>query len=418
MNDFCKSEYLRSLQTKVLDLCKNFFTDIEKISEYNQQKMLLSFIENKVSESHINLSSSGYGYADIGRDTLEKVYARYFGAESALVRHSFFSGTHALTVALFGILRPKDIVLSVTGDVYDTLKSVIGTKSNNIIGGSLKDFLIDYDQISLTREGKIDLENIKSKITKNTKVIYIQRSRGYSLRPAIGCDEISKVAKIVKDIKKDCFILVDNCYGEFTEKVEPTEVGADLAVGSLIKNPGGGIARSGGYIVGKEDLVNMCAQRLTVPGIGKEIGASLNLNREMFLGFFIAPSVVKESLKTSVFASALFSIIGYEVFPKYYEPRSDIVTTIILKNKENIVKFCKTIQKYSPVDSFLSPEPWSMPGYKDEIIMASGSFTNGSSIELSADAPIRPPYAVYLQGSLNFYSSKLSLLKAAEEILK
>ena len=277
---------LNKLEIEALDLCKEKFQKIEEVAQFNQEKMLLSFIENKVSESHINLSSSGYGYSDIGRDTLEKVYARYFGAESALVRHSFLSGTHALTVALFGLLRPNDTVLSVTGEVYDTLKSVIGVGCSNS-SGSLKDFLINYDQLDLTKEGRIDFDNIKNKIHKKTKVVYIQKSRGYSIRPSLSCEDIAKVVKIVKDLKKDCVVLVDNCYGEFTEKVEPTEVGADLAVGSLIKNPGGGISRCGGYIVGKEELVDLCAQRLTVPGMGKEVGASLNLNREMFLGFFL-----------------------------------------------------------------------------------------------------------------------------------
>ena len=418
MSKIYKTEDLKKLEFEALELCEEPFKNIEKIAEFNQTKMLSSFIENKVSESHINLSSSGYGYSDIGRDTLDKVYAHYFKAESALVRHSFTSGTHALTVALFGILRPGDTILSVTGEVYDTLKSVIGTENTNNSSGSLKDFFVNYDQLDLTKEGKIDFENIKNKINKKTKVVYVQKSRGYSIRPSINCEEILKVAKIVKEAKKDCYILVDNCYGEFTEKIEPTQVGADLAVGSLIKNPGGGIARSGGYIVGKKDLVNLCAQRFTSPGIGGEVGASLNLNREMFLGFFMAPLIVKEALKTSVFASALFSLMGYKVSPKHNEPRSDIVTAIILNNKENVIEFCKTIQEHSPVDSFFEPEPWSMPGYSDKVIMASGAFTGGSSIELSADAPLRPPYAVYLQGSLNFYSGKYTILKAAERLLK
>ena len=418
MSKIYKTEDLKKLEFEALELCEEPFKNIEKIAEFNQTKMLSSFIENKVSESHINLSSSGYGYSDIGRDTLDKVYAHYFKAESALVRHSFTSGTHALTVALFGILRPGDTILSITGEVYDTLKSVIGTENTSNSSGSLKDFFINYDQLDLTKEGKIDFENIKNKINKKTKVVYVQKSRGYSIRPSINCEEIVKVAKIVKEAKKDCYILVDNCYGEFTEKIEPTQVGADLTVGSLIKNPGGGIARSGGYIVGKKNLVSLCAQRFTSPGIGGEVGASLNLNREMFLGFFMAPLIVKEALKTSVFASALFSLMGYETFPKYNEPRSDIVTAIILNNKENVIEFCKTIQRYSPVDSFFEPEPWPMPGYNDKVIMASGAFTSGASIELSADAPLRPPYAVYLQGSLNFYSGKYAILKAAEALLK
>jgi len=418
MKKIYKTEDLKNLEFEALKLCEEPFKNVEKIAEFNQTKMLSSFIENKVSESHINLSSSGYGYSDIGRDTLDKVYAHYFKAESALVRHSFNSGTHALTVALFGILRPGDTILSVTGEVYDTLKSVIGTENTNNSSGSLKDFFVNYNQLDLTEEGKIDFENIKNKINNKTKVVYVQKSRGYSIRPSVTCEEILKVVKIVKEAKKDCYILVDNCYGEFTEKIEPTQVGADLAVGSLIKNPGGGIARSGGYIVGKKDLVNLCAQRFTSPGIGGEVGASLNLNREIFLGFFMAPLIVKEALKTSIFASALFSLMGYETFPKYNEPRSDIVAAIILNNKEKVIEFCKAVQKYSPVDSFFEPEPWSMPGYSEKIIMASGSFTGGSSIELSADAPLRPPYAVFLQGSLNFYSGKYSVLKAAEKLLK
>ncbi len=412
------SNSFEDIYTEALELCKEQFCKIEKVAEHNQQRMLVSFIKNKVGESHINSTSTGYGYSDLGRDCLERVYADYFETEDALVRHSFVSGTHALTVALFGLLRPGDTLLSITGPVYDTLKGVVGLTFSEKTSGSLTDFHIGYDQLDLTDDGLIDLKNLKNKIKENTKVVYIQKSKGYSLRPAVPCSKISEIVDVVKKLNKEIYIVVDNCYGEFTETTEPTAVGADLAVGSLIKNPGGGIARSGGYIVGKKKLVDMCAQRLKVPGFEKEIGASLNLNRELFLGFFNAPSVVEQALKTSVFASALFTLMGYDVFPKYDSYRADIVTAILLRNSNNLAKFCQTIQRWSPVDSFIRLEPWPMPGYSDKIIMASGSFTSGSSIELSADAPLREPYAVYLQGSLNFHSGKLAVCKAAEEILK
>ena len=399
---------VEKLSVKALVDCNKIFNNLEKIAEHNQKKVLKAFIDSKISERHINFHTSGYGYEDIGRDALDNLYARYFGAESALVRASFVSGTHALTVAMFGILRPKDEFLCITGKVYDTLNGVIDY---------FKNFNIGYRQLDLTKEGYINFEYIKNNIKKNTKIVYIQKSRGYSLRPAVTCKEIEKVVEIVKNISKNCVILVDNCYGEFVEKCEPTAVGADLVVGSLIKNPGGGIAKTGGYIVGKKYLVNMCAERLTVPGIGREVGCSLLSVRDLFLGFFYAPSVVKEALKVNIFATYLFEQLGYEVFPKYNEYRADIVAAIILGNRQKLIKFCQAIQNYSPIDSFLKLEPWKMPGYEDEIVMASGSFTSGSSIEISADAPLRNPFAVYLQGGLNFYSGKFAVIKAAEKIL-
>ena len=415
-----KKNNIESLALKAIENCKEVFDNFEKIAEHNQKKMLKAFIDSKISERHINCYTSGYGYEDIGRDALDSLYAKYFKAESALVRQSFVSGTHAITVTLFSILRPGDELLCITGEIYDTLKGVIGGFKNfkNKVNGSLRDFCISYDQLDLTKSGHINFDEIKDKIKKNTKVVYIQKSKGYSLRPAVTCKEINKAVDIIKNIKNDCVILVDNCYGEFTEKYEPTFVGADLAVGSLIKNPGGGIAKSGGYIVGKKKLVDMCAGRLTVPGIGKDVGCSLGNIRDLFLGFFCAPIVVKEALKVATFASSLFELLGYEVFPKYNEYRADIVTAIVLKNRQNLIKFCQAIQNYSPIDSFLTLEPWKMPGYNDEIIMASGAFTSGSSIEISADAPLREPFAVYFQGGLNFYSGKTAVIKAAEKILK
>lgn len=411
---------IEELTEKALKLCNEPFRNIEKIAEINQQKMLKTFIDCKISERHLNFCSTGYGYEDMGRDALDAVYAKYFNAESALVRSSFVSGTHALAVALFGVLRPGDEILCITGEIYDTLRNVIGGFNNfrNEPSGSLKKFGINYSQLNLTKDGHINFYEIKNKINKNTKVVYIQKSRGYALRPAVTCGEIKKAVNIVKNIKKDCYVLVDNCYGEFTEELEPTVVGADLAVGSLIKNPGGGIARTGGYIVGKEKLVNLCAERLTAPGLGKEIGCNLNTNRDLFLGFFNAPCVVKEALKTAVFSSALFSLLSYDVFPKYDEYRADIVTAILLKNKENLIKFCETIQKNSPIDSFVSPVPWEMPGYNSEIIMACGAFISGSSIEISADAPLKEPFAAYFQGGTNFYSGKVAVKAAAEKMLK
>jgi cystathionine beta-lyase family protein involved in aluminum resistance len=388
---------------------------IERTTEYNQQKMLAAFIRNRVSESHF-AASTGYGYGDRGRDVLDRVFADAFGAEDALVRHNFVSGTHALTVALFGVLRPGDTMLSVTGLPYDTLRSVIGLTGNGI--GSLKEFGIHYEQVEMTPEGKPDYEEIERRIHPGIRMVYLQRSRGYSLRPSLSVEEIGKIAKIAKRMAPDCVVMVDNCYGEFVQRTEPTSRGADLMAGSLIKNPGGGVAPTGGYIAGKKDLVEQCAYRLTAPGVGREVGATLGNNRELFMGAFHAPHVTGEALKTAVFSAALFQFLGYEVTPKYDEPRADIIQALLLGNEKSLVAFCRGVQKGAPVDSFVVPEPWDMPGYDCKVIMAAGAFTLGASIELSADAPLREPYAAWMQGGLNYHSGRLGAMLAAQSMLE
>ena len=395
-------------------MCKKQFEKIELISEYNQQKVLKAFIDCGVSESHF-ISTTGYGYNDRGRDKLDEVYAKIFGAEDALVRSTIVSGTHALTVALFGILRPFDKVLSVTGKPYDTLNDVIN--SRNDFGG-LSDFKIEFDYVEYEKNEEFYFNNIKNKMDKEKyKVIYIQRSRGYTLRESLSVAKIKKIIDYVKNIDPNVIIMVDNCYGEFVEKKEPTEVGADLVIGSLIKNPGGGIAPTGGYIAGKKELIEKCACRLTCPGIGKEIGATLGVNREFFMGIYNAPHAVAEAVKTAVFTAAVFEAMGYEVLPRYNDDRCDIVQSVVLRSREALINFCKGIQQGSPVDSFVSPEPWDMPGYEDQVIMAAGTFTLGSSIELSADGPLRDPYAIWVQGGLNFHTAQIGILCAAEKII-
>lgn len=400
---------------QAMELCKERFKEIEEIQEYFQLKMLAAFQKARVSESSFS-GSTGYGYGDVGRETLDKVYADVFDAEDALVRHNFVCGTHALTVALFGVLRPGDKMLCVMGTPYDTLRPVIGIEGN--YSGSLKDFGVIYDDVPLDSNGMPDYALIEKSIEDDTKVVYIQRSRGYELRPSLLIDQIEKIASIAKKKAPNCIVMLDNCYGEFTEKKQPLTCGVDLMIGSLIKNPGGGIAPTGGYIAGKKDLVEKCAYRLTTPGLGKEVGATLGHNRELFLGTFNAPQVTGEAIKTAVFASALFSILGYQVTPAYNEKRSDIIQVIELKKPEMMVAFCRGLQKGSPVDSFVVPEPWDMPGYESKVIMAAGAFTLGSSIELSADGPIREPYALWLQGGLNFHSGKLGVMLAANECIK
>ncbi len=407
------SDKVKNVSKEAINLCKKEFKKIEEIKEHNQQKMLESFIKCRVSESHFT-ATTGYGYNDRGRDTLDKVYATAFGTQDALVRHNFVSGTHALTVALFGILRPGDEIISITGLPYDTLKSVIGNKNNN--EGSLSNFDISFKYIDLNKDGSFDYKKIKNTINNKTKVIYIQRSKGYSFRKSLSYKEINEICAFIKKISEKIIIIVDNCYGEFVEKEEPSQ--ADLIVGSLIKNPGGGISPTGGYIAGKKELVNLCSYRLTSPGMGKEVGATLGLNRELFMGAFNSPNAIGEALKTAVFSSALFEILGFDVYPKYNDPRCDIIECIVLKDKDLLIKFCQGIQKGSPIDSFIAPEPWDMPGYDSQIIMAAGAFTLGSSIELSADAPLKDPYAVWVQGGTNFYSAKVGIMLAADNILK
>lgn len=407
------SKHIEDMSQKALDMCKEQFKTIDEITEHNQRKMLKAFIDCGVSESHL-IGSTGYGYGDRGRDTLDKIYAKVFDAEDALVRHNFVCGTHAIAVALFGVLRPGDTMISVTGTPYDTLKGVIGLETES--SGSLKEFNINYEQIELKPDGTLNFEAIKNKVSSKIKMVYLQRSRGYTLRPSLFPEDIKKVCDIVKSKCPDCIVMVDNCYGEFVRKYEPTSFGVDLMAGSLIKNPGGGIAPTGGYIVGKKKLVEMCSYRLTTPGLGKEVGATLNCNRELFMGTFNAPHITGEALKTAVFSSALFELLGYEVSPRYDEPRADIIQSLKLGDSQKLIKFCKAIQSSAPIDSFVEPEPWDMPGYDSKVIMAAGSFTLGASIELSADAPLREPFAVWLQGSLNFHSGKVGIMLAADKI--
>ncbi len=407
-------EKLLKLSEKAEDLAKPYFKAVEEIQRYNQQKMQAAFMNANVSESHF-VGSTGYGYDDAGRDTLDKVFAYALGAEDALVRHNFVSGTHTLTVALFGVLRPGDKMLCVTGTPYDTILGVIGLTGSGM--GSLKEWGVKYDQVDLLEDGSVDLKGIEEKADDSYKMIYIQRSRGYSLRPSLRIDDIEKIIAVARKKAPNAIIFVDNCYGEYVEKTEPVSVGADLMAGSLIKNAGGGIAPTGGYIAGRHDLVEMCAYRLTTPGTGREIGCTLNNNRELFMGAFHAPNVAGEAVKTAIFASSLFTLLGYDVTPRFDEPRGDIIQAIKLKEREALISFCRGVQKGAPVDSFVTPIPAPMPGYDDDVIMAAGAFTLGASIELSADAPLREPYAVWLQGGLNYNSGNLGIILAAQQML-
>ncbi|MEE0914277.1 MAG: methionine gamma-lyase family protein [Ruminococcus sp.] len=416
MSFFDIDERITLAAQKAMELCKDKLAEIDEIQEYNQQKMIKAFQNAGVRESYF-CGSTGYGYDDFGRDALDRVYAYVFDAEDALVRHNFVSGTHALTVALFGMLRPGDTMLSVTGMPYDTIRSAIGIEGD--YPGSLKDFNIEFKMTQLKDDGTLDYDAIREQIaSEKPKMVYIQRSRGYSLRATLTWKEIKKICDIAKSESPDSIIMLDNCYGEFVEKIEPLSVGVDIMAGSLIKNPGGGIAPTGGYIAGKSELVEMCAYRLTTPGTGKEIGATLNTSREMFMGAYHAPHVTGEALKTAVFASALFEILGYETTPKYSDDRGDIIQLIMLGDEQKLISFCGGIQSGSAVDSFVQPMPSDMPGYESQVIMAAGAFTLGSSIELSADAPLREPYAVWMQGGLNFHGGKLGVMLAADRILK
>ena len=416
MNFFDIDEKVLHAADKAMELCSEKLKEIDDIQEYNQIKMIKAFQNAGVRESFFS-GSTGYGYDDFGRDALDRVYAFVFDAEDALVRHNFVSGTHALTIALFGVLRPGDTMLSVTGMPYDTIRSAIGIEGD--YPGSLKDFDIRFEMTELLPDGALDYAQIEKDIAqKQPKMVYIQRSRGYSVRPTLTWREIKKICEISKKASPKSIIMLDNCYGEFVEKTEPLSVGVDLMAGSLIKNAGGGIAPTGGYIAGKKELVEACAYRLTTPGTGKEIGATLDTSRELFMGAYHAPHVTGEALKTAVFASALFELLGYETAPKYNDDRGDIIQLIMLGNEERLCRFCEGIQSGSAVDSFISPVPSDMPGYESKVIMAAGAFTLGSSIELSADAPLREPYAVWMQGGLNFHGGKLGVMLAADKILK
>lgn len=413
MNPFFNiSEKIEKASEKALRKSKRQFEYIEETEEYNQLKVQKAFIDNCVSESHF-VSSTGYGYGDRGRDTLDKVWADVFRAEDALVRHNFTCGTHTLSTALFGVLRPGDKMLCVTGTPYDTIHNVIGITGENM--GSLKEFGITYDEVPLKNDS-LDYDCIEAAVDDSVTMVYIQRSRGYELRHSLSVSEIEKVCNIVKRKNPKVIVMVDNCYGEFVEKREPVEAGADLIAGSMIKNAGGGIASTGGYIAGKKELVEKCAFRLTTPGLGKEVGATLGMNRELYMGLFFAPHTVSQALKSAVYIAALFDEFGYTTTPAYDEERHDIVQSLGLENPESLVAFCQGIQSGSPVDSFVLPEPWDMPGYDSKVVMAAGAFTLGSSIELSADAPIREPYNVWIQGGLNFSSAKICAMLAAQHM--
>lgn len=378
----------------------------DDIAFLNQKKVLDAFHRQKVSDHHFN-PSTGYGYDDEGRDTLEKVYADVFRAESALVRPQIISGTHAITIALFGILRPGDELMYISGKPYDTLASIVSGGAQDT--GSLKDFGISYQHIDLTSENRIDWAKVEQSVSARTKVIAIQRSRGYDTRPSFTVDEIEEMAERVRRIKQDAIIFVDNCYGEFVEEREPIEAGADLIAGSLIKNPGGGMAKIGGYIAGKAELVEKCGYRMTSPGIGGEAGASLNALPDMYQGFFMAPHIVSQALKGAIFTSALLESAGMETSPHYSAPRTDLIQSVSFKTAEQMIAFCQTIQNSSPVNAQFKPEPAYMPGYADDVIMAAGTFVQGSSIELTADGPIRPPYTAFVQGGLTYEHVKIAV---------
>lgn len=407
------SDRLMELAQQAEENCHEAFARIESTAEYCGAKVLKAFADNRVSESCF-YGSTGYGYGDIGREVIDKVFAQVLGTEDALVRFNFVSGTHALSTALFGVLRTGDKLVSITGKPYDTLEEVIGIAGEKG-NGSLMDYGVEYGQVDLLADGTPDYDGITAAV-KGAKVAYIQRSRGYSLRPAFTVADIEKMVQAIKKGNPDAIVMVDNCYGEFVETREPSEVGADIIIGSLIKNAGGGIARTGGYIAGRADLVELCSYRLTCVGMGKEVGCTLGMNREILLGLFMAPDVVAAALKTSAFASELFTMLGYECSPRKDDPRGDIITAIRLGSEEKLCAFCRGIQAGAPVDAFVTPEPWDMPGYTDKVIMAAGAFTMGASIELSADAPLREPYAVWMQGGITYTSGKLGVMLAAKEI--
>ncbi len=398
---------------------KERFEKIDAIAEYNQLKVIQAMQKNKLSDIHF-ASTTGYGYNDLGRDVLESVYADIFKAEAALVRPQITCGTHALTVALAANLRPGDELLSPVGKPYDTLEGVIGIKpdeNGNVPKGSLAEYDISYKQVDLLPNGAFDYEGIRNAINEKTKLVTIQRSKGYQTRPTLSVERIGELIAFIKEIKPDVICMVDNCYGEFVETMEPTQVGADMCVGSLIKNPGGGLAPIGGYIVGKEECIEQCAFRLTAPGLGKEVGATLGLNQSLFQGLFLAPTVTAGALKGAVFAANIYEKLGYAVIPNGTEERYDIIQAVTLGSKEAIIAFCRGIQAAAPVDSYVVPEPWAMPGYHSDVIMAAGAFVQGSSIELSADAPIEEPYAVYFQGGLTWYHAKLGILMSLQKLV-
>ena len=410
-------ESLQALDGEVTAQIAPRLIEIDELAGGNAARVLKAFTDHRVTAGHF-AGSTGYGYDDRGREVLEAVFADSMGAEDALVRTAFLSGTHTIAVALFGLLRPGDHLLCLTGRPYDTLHGALGLGEDNNDYGSLKDFGVHYHECALAEEGWPDETAIAAALQKRVhRVIYIQRSRGYTLRPSLSVEGIGRLVKLVRACQPEAWIVVDNCYGEFVEQVEPTAVGADLMVGSLIKNAGGGLAPMGGYIAGRHELVERCAHRLSAPGVGREIGATMTHLRELFMGLFHAPHAVAEALKTAVYAAALFERLGYTVSPGWDAPRADIIQSVQLGGRERLIAFCRGIQRGSPVDSFALPEPAPMPGYDSEVIMAAGTFIGGASIELSADAPLREPYAVWLQGGLDFSMAKIGVLLAAKDVL-
>ena len=399
---------------EILEGLKERFEAIDAVAEYNQMKVLKAMQDCKVSDIHF-AATTGYGYNDLGRDTLEEVYANVFHTEDALVRPQLVSGTHALAVALSSQLRPGDELLSPVGKPYDTLEEVIGIRESV---GSLAEYGVKYRQVDLLEDGSFDWENIKKAINEKTKMVTIQRSKGYQTRPTLSVTQIGELIKFVKEIKPDVICMVDNCYGEFVETIEPTDLGADMCVGSLIKNPGGGLAPIGGYIVGKKECIERAAARLTSPGLGKEVGASLGVISSFYQGFFLAPTVTAGALKGAIFAANVYEKLGYGVVPNGTESRHDIIQAVTFGTPEGVIEFCKGIQAAAPVDSYVVPEPWAMPGYDSDVIMAAGAFVQGSSIELSADAPIKPPYAVYFQGGLTWNHAKLGILMSLQKLVE
>ena len=415
MNSFFEfPERLLELDKNAITASREQFAKISEITTYNQQKVLHAFIKNGVSESHFT-PSTGYGYGDRGREVLEQVFADCVGAEDALIRHNFVSGTHTLTVGLFGILRPNDKMLCVTGRPYDTLIGVLGIDEK--VDGSLADFGVQYSEVALLND-EPDLNAIESALKNDTyRMVYIQRSRGYTLRPSLTVAKIKEIVDVVRKVSPSSVVFVDNCYGEFVERDEPLSVGADIIAGSLIKNPGGAIAPTGGYIAGKQKYVEMCASRLTCPGVGREVGCTLGHTRELFMGLFNAPHVVGEALKTAVYTAAIMEQLGYYVTPSVSETRADIIQAVKLNTPEALIAFCQGMQSGAPVDSFVVPEPWDMPGYDSKVSMAAGAFTSGASIELSADAPLREPYAAWMQGGINFDSGRIGVMLAVKSMI-
>lgn len=415
--EICKtagiSEEVYKFSNEILDSLTERFEKIDKVAEYNQIKVINAMQKNKVSEMHFN-GSSGYGYNDDGRDNLEAVYASVFNTEDALVRPNLVCGTHALTIALAGNLRPGDELLSISGKPYDTLEEVIGIRESK---GSLAEYGITYRQVDLLENGTFDLDKIKEAINEKTKVVAIQRSKGYQTRKTLSVAEIARAINFVKGIDKKLIVMVDNCYGEFVETVEPSDFGADMIVGSLIKNPGGGLAPIGGYIAGTKECIENCAYRLTTPGLGKEVGASLNINKSLYQGLFMAPTVTASALKGAIFAANVYEKLGFKVVPNATESRHDIIQAVEFGIPEGVIEFCKGIQAAAPVDSYVEPEPWAMPGYDSDVIMAAGAFVSGSSIELSADGPIKPPYAVYFQGGLTFPHAKYGIMMSLQKLV-